>query len=161
MENVLNVCHYLFIKCLWKPQNFWKISEDLENFRFWWFNYIEFCFTDISLHTLANRSIKSPKAHKTLLIWTYRSQIFTFSINLGIFHAQFCYSRHVCFSKRVIVLLDITVLKHGSEVGIRIGNPEACDGSDSGAPQRPAQPQYRPPVMSQTNSSGIVWALLN
>uniref|UniRef100_A0A1B6MN54 Replication protein A subunit n=1 Tax=Graphocephala atropunctata TaxID=36148 RepID=A0A1B6MN54_9HEMI len=60
--------------------------------------------------------------------------------------------------KRVLILLDITLLKHGSEVGIRIGNPQACDGADKAstnggpAPVAPAQPQYRPSPSPQNNS---------
>ncbi|XP_054276816.1 replication protein A 70 kDa DNA-binding subunit-like [Macrosteles quadrilineatus] len=58
--------------------------------------------------------------------------------------------------KRVIVLLDITVLKDGKEVGFKIGNPVPCDGprndllngrlEEQDRPTQPVPPQYRPPA---------------
>lgn len=51
-------------------------------------------------------------------------------------------------------MLDITVLKDGNEVGMKMFNPEAYDGPEdkceSVGGAAPPQPQYRPPP--QTNA---------
>lgn len=63
--------------------------------------------------------------------------------------------------RRVIILLDITVLKHGSEVGFKIGNPENCESGkkptvNGGVPsQLPAKPQYKPPQSPGSGTSTV------
>lgn len=63
--------------------------------------------------------------------------------------------------RRVIILLDITVLKHGSEVGFKIGNPENCESGkkptiNGGAPsQSSAKPQYKPPQSPASGTSTV------
>lgn len=66
-------------------------------------------------------------------------------------------------SRRVVILLDIEVLKDGSEVGVRIGNPEGItsdridSANDGGDVAPPKQPQYRP---QQTNTGTITTDIL-
>lgn len=55
-----------------------------------------------------------------------------------------------------MIILDLTVLQHGSEVGLKIGNPSPyIEGSAPAAALNPtpAQPQYRPQSAVLQNSS--------
>lgn len=65
--------------------------------------------------------------------------------------------------RRVFILLDITVLKDGSEVGIKIGNPEALNPdkpaeASKGVSVPPKQPQYQP---KQTNAGNMYSNAIN
>ena len=57
--------------------------------------------------------------------------------------------------RRVLILLDITVLHKGTDVGVKIGNPQAYSAKKSTANQnKPQNNQYQaPPVNQSSNQS--------